>query len=459
MAQGFVDPQAEMRRILLRNIERVQNQTRWQPLPHQVPPPGDWRGWLLLAGRGAGKTEACARYVVDHVNGPPCLDGPIPHWIGIIAPTGGDAVTACYQGPSGIRHFDPSAILKVSSGGTVINWPNGSQAKLYGCREPDDVERLRAGGNTCLAWLEELAAWRYLQDAYDQMKFGLRMGPKPRWIGSTTPKPKPLIKKMAKGEVRSIVVTKGVSMYDNPYLAVEVREDLEEAYAGTALGSQELYGRLVEQDENALWSRQRIDQLRWNEAPEDIRRIVIGVDPSGGQGEQGIVVDAYVKRREEKEDGKPAREVTHGLTLDDRTVTLGPDGWGRAAVQAAIDWEADAIAVETNFGGDMAVSTITSVEEDMGVYVPVKTVHASRGKAPRAQPVAAMSVQGRWHMVGEFPELEDQLCTWTVDGKWSPDRLDAMVWPAWQMKLVSTVLRSKGVFGGKAMTARKLVRA
>ena len=173
-------------------LENRLNAPRWNPQPHQIPPPGDWYGWLLLAGRGAGKTAACSAYVSEHVSGPPCLPGIVPHWIGIIAPTLGDAVTACFEGPSGIRNKDSSARLVRAPGGTVIKWANGSQAKLYGAHTPEDVERLRAGGNICLAWMEELAAWRYLDACWDQMRFGLRSGKRPHWIASTTPKPKTL---------------------------------------------------------------------------------------------------------------------------------------------------------------------------------------------------------------------------------------------------------------------------
>lgn len=405
----------------------------------------------------SGKTEACAHYVTEHVKGPPCTNDPQqPHWMSIIAPTQGDAVTACFQGPSGIRHFDPTAKLKVVAGGLMILWPNGSQAKLYGCREPDDVERLRAGGNVCLSWLEELAAWRYLKDAFDQMRFGLREGKHPHWIGSTTPKPRPLIKELVSGKKRGVVLTHA-TMYDNPHLPEHIKESLEEAYSGTAIGSQELYGRLVEQDENALWTRATIGKQRWKGEPPPMKKIVVGVDPSGGRGEQGIVVDGYHDELI-KEDGKQPKLIKHGYTLADFTVTTTPEGWGRAAVNAAIEMEADAIAVETNFGGDMAVSTITTAAEHLGIHIPIKTVRASRGKQPRAQPVSAMAIQERWHWCGVFEELEDQLCTWTLDANWSPDRLDAMIWPAWQMGLVSTILRSVGSFGGSQMVGRTMAR-
>lgn len=417
------------------------NSPRWQPQPHQVPPPGDWYGWLLMAGRGAGKTEACSAYVSAHVNGPPCLPGPVPHWIGIVAPTLGDAVTACFEGPSGIRNKDPGARLVQAPGGTVIRWANGSQAKLFGAHSPEDVERLRAGGNTCLAWMEELAAWRYLDTCWDQLRFGLRSGSRPHWVASTTPRPKSLIKSLVAGKIQKVVHTHA-TMYDNPHLEQSVKDALEETYAGTQLGAQELYGRLLDEDENALWTRSNIEEnrIRPEDVPDLIRRTV-GVDPSGGAGEQGIVVTAKSARL----DGQH-----HGYVLDDRSCRLSPDGWGRRAVQAAIDWECDDLCVEVNYGGDQAVAVIGTAMEKLGVNIPVRQVRATRGKVIRAQPVSALSAQGRWHHAGVFEELEMQMTTWYPELGWSPDRLDGMVWGAWHTKLVRAVSSGQGSFGSEA---------
>lgn len=400
---------------------------RWTPLPHQVPPPGDWYGWLLLAGRGAGKTDACARYMADHVKGPACLPGPSPHWMGIIAPTLGDAATSCVTGPSGIIAHDPSARMVTVQGGTVVRWPNGSEAKLFGAHTEDDVERLRSGGNRCLQWLEEIAAWRYIGAAWDQMRFGLRSGPHPRWIGSTTPKPKPLIKRLDSGQIRDTVVSRA-SMYDNPHLPKMIREALEEAYKDTQLGAQELLGQLIEEDENALWSRAMLDASRID--PDDLPPMVhttVGVDPSGGAGEQGIVVAGRPKLWSPGNLGTPRR---HGFVLADYTCHLPPDGWGRRVVQAVVDHEADDVTVEINYGRDMAVSTVRAAAEAMGIAVDIKVVTATRGKRVRAEPVSALTQQNRWHLAGHFPELEQQLTTWTPELDWSPDRLDAMVWDA-----------------------------
>lgn len=438
-------------------------------LPHQVPPLGRWRGWLLLAGRGSGKTEAAARWMNDHQKGPPCLPGLVPHRMAIIAPTQGDAVDACVEGPSGLKAFVPGLVARYSAaGGSHVIFPNGSVARLFGAHTPEDVERLRAGGNRCAAWLEELAAWRYLDACYDHMTFGLRIGADPRWVASTTPKPRPLIKRLrADAQVPVSVATTD----DNPFLPRHIREALYDRYAGTQLGQQELLGLMLEEDEGALWRREWIARGRlmedWRDLREDLHftKVTVGVDPSGGAGEQGIIVVGRVNHPGRR------RPVPHGYVLGDRTTHTSPDGWGRAAVQAWLDFEADDVVVEVNFGGEMAVSTIRGAAERMAEEghptgsVPVRVVRATRGKAIRAEPVAALAetATSRWHHVGLFPELEDQLCTWTPDAGWSPDRLDGAVWGAWHTKIVTAAPRGDVVVPlgrmSEVLTERRNVRA
>lgn len=394
--------------------------------------------------RGAGKSKACSEYVRQHVNGPPCLPGPVPHWIAIVAPTLGDGVTSMYEGPGGIRNADPGARLVQAPGGTVIRWPNGSQAKIFGAHTPEDVERLRAGGNSCLCVMEEFATWRYMEQTYDQIRFGLRSGPRPHWIAATTPKPRPLLKRMIAGEIPGVVHTHA-TMYDNPHLERSVKDALEDAYAGTDIGAQELHGRLIDEVAAALWKRATIEQtrVRPDEVP-DLTRITVGVDPSGGAGEQGIVVVGKSGLVLPGDGGRPQH---HGYVLDDVSCNLPPDQWGRRAVQAAVDWDAEDIVCERNFGGDMAIATLRTAAESLGVDIPIRSVTASRGKRVRAQPVAALSAQGRWHHAGVFPELENQMATWYEELGWSPDRLDAAVWPAWHLKLVGTMPRGQGSLG------------
>lgn len=440
---------AKMASALLAQRVAAMRNPGWQPLPHQIPPTGEWRGWATIAGRGAGKTDSCAHYVAEHIKGPPCLPGPSPHWIGIIAPTLGDAATSCYAGPSGLRVHSPDARLVQRAGGLTVVWPNGSEAKLFGAHTPEDVERLRSGGNRCLAWLEEMAAWRYLDEAWAHMRFGLRVGPQPRWVASTTPKPRPLIAKIYKGEIEGAILTRA-SFRDNPHLPQHIKDALEEEYGGTQLGRQELEGELIEQDENALWTHEGIDAARVR--PDDLPKLVrvtVGVDPSGGAGEQGIVVAGKAMLEAVGLGANERRPVqlANGFVLADRTVRMSPGGWARRAVQAAVDYEADDIVVERNYGGQMAIATIRAAADSMGIAIPIREVTATSGKRIRATPVAALTEQRRWHHAGHFPELENQMCTWYEELGWSPDRLDAMVWTGWHNKVVQRhpAIGSKGM--------------
>jgi phage terminase large subunit-like protein len=346
--------------------------------------------------------------------------------------------------------------MVTAPGGTVVRWPNGSEAKLFGANTEPDTERLRSGGNRCLAWLEEMAAWRYLDSAWAQMRFGLRSGPRPHWIASTTPKPRPLIKKLASGGFNNVVLSRA-SMYDNPHLQEDIRQALEEEYANTDLGRQELHAEVLDEDSNALWTRTALSasRLLLPDVPR-LTRITVGVDPSGGAGEQGVVVVGKSMVPREHDDPRKRVPLAHGYVLADRTCHLRPEGWGRRAVEAAVEFEADDICVEINFGGDMAVSTIRAAADIMGVNIPIKVTRATRSKQVRAQPVSALTAQNRFHMVGTHPELEDQLCTWYPELDWSPDRLDAMVWPAWHNKIVKMTATGDRTPGGMSQMSRAI---
>jgi phage terminase large subunit-like protein len=253
-----------------------------------------------------------------------------------------------------------------------------------------------------------------------------------------------------------VVVTRATT-YDNPHLPLDIREALEDAYGGTQIGRQELYAEVIDQDENALWNRSMLDTTRVR--PGDVPHLVkksVGVDPSGGRGEQGIVVVGKALLPREHEDVRRRVELAHGFVIADRTCRLSPDGWGRRAVQAAVDHEADDICVEVNFGGDMAVHTIRSAADAMGINIPIKMVRATRGKKVRAEPVSALTEQGRWHLAGNFAELEDQLCTWYEELDWSPDRLDAMVWPGFHQRIVKAAMAGAATSGGLAAATRTI---
>jgi phage terminase large subunit-like protein len=403
---------------------------RWTPYPWQVPPASiptlGW--WLQLGGRGTGKTDGCARYVVEHVNGPACdprLRG--GHRIAIVAPTQGDAVEACVNGPSGLRAHDPRVVLRTTTGGTYARWPSGAEAKLFGAHTPDDVERLRAGGNRCLVWMEEVAAMRRLKDAITHSEMGLRLGANPHYIGSTTPKTRAEVRELVARQ--DVTVTKGRTR-DATHLPQAQRDFLVAKYKGTRLEKQELDGDLIEEVEGALWSDKLLDATRVGATPP-LARVVVAVDPAATStdeaDEMGIIVAGLGRQRIPDLNGTLRQ---HGYVLDDLSERMRPIDAARRAVAAYHRHKADAIVAEVNNGGEWIGTVIRQVDPT----VNYQTVHASRGKATRAEPVAALFEQRAAHVVVSLPELETQLTTW-VPGEDSPDRLDALVWALTKLML------------------------
>jgi phage terminase large subunit-like protein len=403
---------------------------RWTPYPWQVAPAEiptmGW--WLQLGGRGTGKTDGCARYMVEHVNGPACdprLRG--GHRMAIVAPTQGDAVEACVNGPSGLKAHDPRVVLRTTAGGTFARWPNGAEAKLFGAHSPDDIERLRAGGNRCLVWMEEAAAQRRLKDAITHSEMGLRIGPNPHYIASTTPKPRTEIIELTKRA--DVIMTKGRTR-DAIHLPQDMRDFLVAKYKGTRLEAQELDGDLLTDIEGALWNRARLDATRVGAAPPMVR-IVIAIDPAAKGGdesdEMGIVVAGLGQSYIPDRNGFPRR---HGYVLDDLSGRMSPEECMRKAAEAYHAWKADLVVAEVNNGGDWIGLAMKQTDPT----VNYDTVNATRGKATRAEPVAAIFDQLAAHIVTSLPELEEQLVTW-VPGDDSPDRLDAMVWALTKLML------------------------
>jgi len=428
----------------------------WEPLPHQIPPAGNWFAWLLMGGRGMGKTATAARHVHEHVMGPPCLPGvPGGHWVGIIGPTLGDAVTSCALGPSGLRAHDPGLKVRQTAGGTTVRWSNGAEGKIFGAHTPEDVERLRSGGNRCLVWAEELAAWRYMQECWQHMRYGLRVGPWPHVIISTTPKNRLLIKELKRKAIeevvdpdtgqREVVITSATTA-ENPHLDASVKRALFEDYGNTRLGRQELYGEILEDVESALWKESIIDRNRLSimQQPEHYDLKVVGVDPAaGGANEHGIVVCGRVNRYRAHLD-HPYSNMPHGFVLDDMTCTGSPNQWAKAAIAAYRQHECNYIVAERNNGGEMVQNTIHGIDPN----VPVKLVWATRGKARRAEPISMLDEQGRTHHIGSFPDLEQQMCEFDPvdpDDAWSPDRMDAMVWAMTELMVGSGLVTTREV--------------
>lgn len=427
------------------------NSANFQYLDHFKVPPLPWYFWILFGGRGSGKTAHAAKYVHDHVHGPPCLPNvPGGHWVSIVAPTLGDAVTSCVEGPSGLRSLDAGVKTINKPGGVIARWSNGCEAKLFGAHSPEDVERFRAGGNRCLVWCEEMAAWRYLQESWDQIRFGLRSGPRPHAIASTTPRSKKLIKELVRDSEDpdadpsgKIIISHG-KMSQNPYLVDIVKQQLIKTYGATRIGRQELDGELLEDVEGALWTGELIEngRVQTNDAPEQYDRIIVAVDPAASENgdEHGIVVVGILYHWTDWTWIK-FPELAHCFVLEDATIGGSPNKWGKRAIKAYKDWQADCIVAEVNNGGDMVINVILGIDET----VPCLQVHATRGKAKRAEPVASLYEQGRVHHVGIFPKLEDQMTMWDPideDDSWSPDRMDALVWAVTEGMLESTTVKT-----------------
>ncbi len=376
----------------------------------QLEPDGDWNTWLFMAGRGAGKTRTAAEWLIYQA----CKND-YTRWA-VLAPTFGDARDVCAEGESGLLKVAERYQMLKSKGGYnstkgEINLTNGSRIKLFSGDEPDRLRGPQHHG----AWVDELASFRY-DDVWTQLQFGLRLGTKPKTIVTTTPKPTALLRDLLTRKDGSVVVTRGSTFDNAKNLAPAALAELENRYAGTRTGRQELYGEMLEEVEGALWTRGMIEKtrVRKDDIPE-LQRIVVAIDPAVTSGEDsdetGIIVAGISRDK-------------HYYVLDDRTLRASPDNWARQAVNAYTDWKADKIVAETNNGGDMVVLVLRQVDQN----VPVKKVTASRGKHVRAEPISALYEQGRVHHVGAFPKLEDQLVIWTPDSNNSPDRLDALVW-------------------------------
>ena len=400
----------------------------------QIPPPGNWLTWLILTGRGWGKTRTGAEWVRLKVCGPTPLAAGQSRRIAIVAETAADARDVMVEGVTGILSVHPKDFRPVyEPSKRRVTWPNGAVATLFNAVEPDQLR----GPQHDLAWSDELAKWRYASDTWDMLQFGLRLGAAPQQIITTTPKPIPVLRTIMASP--DTIVTRG-STYDNrSNLAPSFFRQVVARYEGTRLGRQELNAEILEEAEGALWARSTIDANRLSFTSEAelrarMKRIVVALDPAAtseeGSAEHGIVVAGL------GHDG-------HGYVLEDVSAQLSPDGAARKAIAAYDRWQADRIIGEVNNGGEWIGHTIATSAQAMHgegqrrtKEVAYKAIHASRGKQTRAEPISALDEQGRVHHVGSFPDMEDQLCTWEpLSGQRSPDRLDARVWALTELML------------------------
>lgn len=394
---------------MLQARERWLKTARWK----QQTPTGDWDTWLLMGGRGAGKTRTGAEDMAWFAGGRP------NQRLAIIAATAADARDTCVEGHSGLLSVIPPECVTNwnRSLGELDLW-NGSHFKLFSAEEP---ERLR-GPQHHRIWGDELGAWRYAEQTWDQAQFGLRLGEHPRFIITTTPRPTALIKKLM-NDPRTHVTRE--STYDNESnLPKVILNKFRERYEGTRLGRQELDAEILSDVAGALWRRAQIDELRVKEAPE-LRRVVVAIDPaiaaptSEEDADQGLAETGIVVAGLGTDD--------HVYVLDDYSGRMLPEAWAKRAVSGYDLYDGDAIVAETNQGGEMVKATIRAVRPTIKVI----GVHASKGKVTRAEPVSALYEQGRVHHVGGFPELEDQQVAFTttgIVGGTTGDRVDALVW-------------------------------
>ena len=384
---------------------------------NQLTPDGEWLVWLILAGRGFGKTRTGAEDVAWYgIMNPGSR-------IAVVAPTYADARDTCIEGDSGLQNVLPRQAIAAwnrSLGELLLT--NGTRYKLFSADEP---ERLR-GPQHHRAWCDEVAAWRY-PEAWDQLLFGLRLGDDPRIVATTTPRPTPLIRTLVAAPTTH--VTRGSTFDNAANLAPAAMAQLKAKYEGTRLGRQELYAEVLDDTPGALWTRAMIEKARFQGSLPAMKRVVVGVDPSGSDGEtgdcQGIVVVGLGV------DG-------YAYVLKDASDRLSPEGWASVVATVYKTFGADRVVAERNFGGDMVASVLRTNSPNM----PVTLVTASRAKHIRAEPVAALYEQGRVKHDGGFSHLEDQMTLMTTNwfvGKGSPDRLDALVWAITELMLAENV--------------------
>lgn len=438
------------KRALLEWLENAKYNWELNARPNQKIPKGDWTTWILLAGRGFGKTKVGAETVRHYVkNG--------YRSIGLIAPTAADARDTMIDGKGGSSLLEitpPEEKLEYFPTKRRLQWGNGAKGASFSAEEP---ERLRGPQNDLL-WSDEIGSWRYLQETWDMAMFGLRLGDSPKHIITTTPRPLPILKDLVNNAVpandmkdgmrEEIVLTRGSTMDNKDNLAPQFLEQLMKKYEGTRLGRQEIYAEILDDNPNALFRQANIDANRvdWTgtppkkgkevsfryrdpqgaERPQSFKcvldEVIIAVDPSMSNDkdsdETGIIIMAVDKN-------------SHIYVLEDTSGVLSPNEWAERVLTMYQKYEADAIVAEVNQGGDLVENNIRTAEKEMNVgRVNYKKVRASKGKYSRAEPVGALEEQGRIHHVGDFPKLEEQLVTFQPGYQRSPDRLDAYVWGA-----------------------------
>jgi phage terminase large subunit-like protein len=387
-------------------------------LPHQLPPRGVWKTWVILGGRGAGKTRAGAEWVRAQVEGSGPQDPGAARRVALVGETIDQVRDVMVFGESGILAASPPDRRPEwqATKGRLL-WPNGAEAQVFSAHEPESLR----GPQFDAAWADELGKWKKGGEAWDQLQFALRLGRNPRQVVTTTPRSVGVLKAILKNP--STVVTHAPTEANRAYLAESFLTEVRARYGGTRQGRQELEGLMVEDEEGALWTAAMLERARTVEVAA-FSRIVVAVDPpvtaTKVSDDCGIIVVGA--------DTRGAPQDWRAVVLEDASVKgASPEGWARAALAAMARHGADRLVAEVNQGGDLVERVVRMVDP----AVPFRAVHATRAKWLRAEPVAALYEQGRVGHVRGLQALEEQMGQMTVTGwrgRGSPDRLDALVW-------------------------------
>jgi phage terminase large subunit-like protein len=392
--------------------DELQYKWKYWARRNQLPPKGKWFVWMIMAGRGLGKTRIGAEWASRNES----MDGPPEPWehIALIGQTKADCRDTMVElGSSAILNISPPEWRPTyEPSKRRLVWPNGAKATIYSGDEPDQLR----GPAHSRAWLDELAKFQKPRETYDNLMMGLRLGEHPRICITTTPRPIPIIKELVKESThkKSGVIIVTASTFENAdNLPQSYLNELTKRYEGTRLGRQELYAEVLSDNPDALWNLDQLDMLRVDSAPVLVR-IVVAIDPETSSeessAETGIIIGGVGANG-------------HGYVIEDATIRGSPHQWGKTAIERYKFHMADRIVAEINQGGDMVEHTLRTIDP----LVPVTKVRATKGKYTRAEPISSLYEKGIMHHVGVFPELESQMCSWTPGDK-SPDRLDALVW-------------------------------
>ena len=399
-------------------IKQVQNLTKEQAIkklfdwrselnarPNQIAPDGNWTTWLILAGRGFGKTRTGAEWIRERV------ESGLSKRIALIGKTPADVRDVMIEGESGLLNISPPYNMPTyEPSKRRLTWDNGAIAQTFSSYEPDQLR----GSQFDTAWADEMASWEYPEETWDNLMFALRLGEKPQVCVTTTPRPLQLLINLR--DAKTTVLTKGTSYDNRENLNQQFFDSILSKYKNTRLGMQEIYAEILEESDNAMWKREWLDEGRLQEAPQELERVVVAIDPAvtskKTSDETGIIVA-----------GKDSEGKFY--VLNDSSARYTPSAWSEKAIMLFNQYQCDKIIAEVHNGGQLVEHTLRTQSEN----VPYKSVHASRGKRTRAEPIASLYEQGKVHHVGNLERLENQLCNWEANsGDPSPDRLDALVW-------------------------------